>query len=339
MIDPGALLPGVRRRPFLTWTLLCVNILLWLLVEISGEKPFGGSTNTEVLLKFGAMEAWHIATGEYWRMFTSTFLHSGLLHLAFNCIGLFIFGHQLEQIYGHARFIAIYLIAALAGSVASYALSIGPAPNTIGVGASGAVFGLLGSLVVFYAAQRSRLGQAGQQTLIGLVVIATVNVVLGFVIPGVDNFAHIGGFIAGLLTGLAYTPIYRSQYGTYGSSQRVADVNSMLRRWWVIPMAAALVLAGIYLANLNLLNTPTPYLVRAEQHRLDGEVALALEALDRAIEIDPNHSVSYFRRGQLMAEQGNSSLASSDLGRAIRLGLPEADKEDAIRLMAELSER
>ena len=339
VVDPSASLPGLGRRPYLTWTLLGVNFLLWLLVEMSGGARFGGSTDTAVLLKFGAMEAQHIAAGEYWRLFTATFLHSGLLHLSFNCIALFIFGQQIEQIYGHGRFLALYFIAGLAGSVASYALSISAAPNTLGVGASGAVFGLLGGLVAFYTIHRDKFGEIGRQSLTGLLVIVAINVALGFVVPGIDNFAHIGGFVAGLLVGLAYAPIYRVEYSPYGWPERISDINSMLRRWWVVPASAIVLVIGILLGNLNLDDTPIPHLVRAEQHRLNGEVTLALEALDKAIQIDPNYGSSYLRRGELMAEIGNSDLAFSDLRHAIRLGLPESEKQAAIRLVAQLSGR
>ena len=343
VVDPSPSPPGIRRRPYLTWTLLGVNLLLWLLVEMSG-----GSTNTSVLLNFGAMEAQHIAAGDYWRLFTATFLHSGLMHLSFNCIALFIFGQQLEPIYGHGRFLAIYFIAGLAGSVTSYALSISAAPNTLGVGASGAIFGVLGALVAFYAIHRDRLGEIGRQSLTGLLVIVAINVVFGFVVPGVDNFAHIGGFVAGLLIGMAYSPIYRVEYGPYGWPQSIADVNSMLRRWWVMPAAAGVLLAGIFLGNLNLDDTPIPHLRRAEEYRIQGEITLALDELDRAIQIDPYHSLSYLRRGQLMAELGNSEIAISDLVRAVQLSqydsratsrLSDSDKRDAIRLVAQLSGR
>ena len=343
VVDPSPSPPGIRRRPYLTWTLLGVNLLLWLLVEMSG-----GSTNTSVLLNFGAMEAQHIAAGDYWRLFTATFLHSGLMHLSFNCIALFIFGQQLEPIYGHGRFLAIYFIAGLAGSVTSYALSISAAPNTLGVGASGAIFGVLGALVAFYAIHRDRLGEIGRQSLTGLLVIVAINVVFGFIVPGVDNFAHIGGFVAGLLIGMAYSPIYRVEYGPYGWPQSIADVNSMLRRWWVLPAAAGVLFAGIFLGNLNLDDTPIPHLRRAEEYRLQGEITLALDELDRAIQIDPYHSLSYLRRGQLMAELGNSDHALTDLGRAIYLSnydsratisLSDSDHQAAIRLMAQLSGR
>ena len=344
MVDPSVSPPGLRRKPYLTWTLLSVNLLLWLLVEMSG-----GSTNTDVLLKFGAMEAQHIAAGDYWRLFTATFLHSGLLHLSFNCIALFIFGHQLEQIYGHTRFIAIYFIAGLAGSATSYALSISAAPNTLGVGASGAVFGLLGGLVAFYTVHRDKFGAIGRQSLTGLLVIVAINVALGFVVPGIDNFAHIGGFVAGLLVGLAYYSDLQSRVRPlWMASERRSDINSMLRRWWVIPAAAAVLVAGIFLGNLNLDDTPIPHLLRAEEYRLQGEITLALDELDRAIQIDPYYSLSYLRRGQLMAELGNSDLAIPDLVRAVHLSqydsratsrLSDSDKRDAIRLVAQLSGR
>ena len=343
VVDPSPSPPGLRRKPYLTWALLSVNLLLWLLVEMSG-----GSTNTGVLLKFGAMEAQHIAAGDYWRLFTATFLHSGLMHISFNCIALFIFGQQLEPIYGRGRFLAIYFIAGLAGSVTSYALSISAAPNTLGVGASGAIFGVLGGLVAFYAIHRDRFGEIGRQSLTGLLVIVAINVVFGFVVPGVDNFAHIGGFIAGLLIGLAYSPIYHVEYGPYGWPQNISDINSMLRRWWVLPAAATVLVAGIFMGNLNLDDTPIPHLRRAEEYRLQGEITLALDELDRAIQIDPYHSLSYLRRGQLMAELGNSDHALTDLGRAIYLSnydsratisLSDSDHQAAIRLMAQLSGR
>ena len=340
MLDPSASLPGLRRRPYLTWALLGVNFLLWLLVDLSGDGRIGGPTSTTVLLKFGAMEAQHIAAGDYLRLFTATFLHAGWTHLALNCVALFIFGQQLEQIYGHGRFLAIYFIAGLAGSVASYVLSISAAPNTLGVGASGAIFGLLGGLVAFYVVHRNRFGVIGRQSLTGLLVIVAINVVFGFIVPGIDNFAHIGGFIAGLLTGLAYAPIYRVEHGPYGWPQNIADINSILRRWWVPPAAAAVLVAGILLGNLNLDDTPIPHLRRAEEHRLQGEITLALDELNQAIQVDPYHSLSYLRRGQLMAELGNSDSAISDLVRAIHLrNLSDSDHRDAIRLVAQLSGR
>ena len=343
VVDPSPSPPGLRRKPYLTWALLSVNLLLWLLVEMSG-----GSTNTGVLLKFGAMEAQHIAAGDYWRLFTATFLHSGLMHISFNCIALFIFGQQLEPIYGRGRFLAIYFIAGLAGSVTSYALSISAAPNTLGVGASGAIFGVLGGLVAFYAIHRDRFGEIGRQSLTGLLVIVAINVVFGFVVPGVDNFAHIGGFIAGLLIGLAYSPIYHVEYGPYGWPQNISDINSMIRRWWVLPAAATVLVAGVFLGNLNLDDTPIPHLRRAEEYRLQGEITLALDEMNQAIQIDPYHSLSYLRRGQLMAELGNSDHALTDLGRAIYLSnydsratisLSDSDHQAAIRLMAQLSGR
>ena len=348
MLNPSASIPGLRRRPYLTWTLLGVNLLLWLLVDLYSDARLGGPTSTSVLLKFGAMEAQHIAAGDYWRLFTATFLHAGWMHLALNCLALLIFGHQIEQIYGRGRFLALYFIAGLAGSVTSYALSISAAPNTLGVGASGAIFGLLGGLVAFYVVHRNRFGVIGRQSLTGLLVIVAINVVFGFIVPGVDNFAHIGGFVAGLLTGLAYSPIYRVEHGPYGGPQSVADINSMLRRWWVPPAAAVVLVAGILLGNLNLDDTPIPHLRRAEEHRLQGEITLALDELNRAIQVDPYHSLSYLRRGQLMAELGNSDSAISDLVRAIHLSdygsratirLSDSDKRDAIRLVAQLSGR
>ena len=325
-------LPGIRRRPLATWTILGVNLVLWLLSEVSG-----GSTDPDVLIRLGAMEGQRIAAGDYWRLFTAMFLHSGLMHLGLNCVGLFIFGHQLEQMYGHSRFLLIYIVAGLAGSVTSYALSISlSAHTTIGVGASGAIFGVLGALVAFFLSHRHRLGAIGRQNLTGLLILAAINLFLGLVIQGVDNYAHMGGFFAGILMGLALSPDYRPAYNVFGEVEYVVDANSIFRRWWVAPAAALVLLVGTFAGNRNVGESAFHHLRDAVDYRLQEEFALALDELDRAMEIDPDYGPAYLERALVMIEMGNPAMAISDLARARYLGLAERDGELAVRLLVQL---
>jgi membrane associated rhomboid family serine protease len=129
-----------------------------------------------------------VADGEYYRLFTAQFVHGGLLHLLFNCYVLFVIGPFVESAIGRWRFLALFLISGITGAVASYLFND---PQTLSVGASGAIFGLFGAALVI----NHRLGRRTNEIL-GLLAI---NLVLGFVIPNIDWRAHLGGLIAGSL--------------------------------------------------------------------------------------------------------------------------------------------
>src|SRR6476620_9082174 len=137
-----------RGRPRAVWVLLALNIAIFViptLLQLAGVRVNGVPIN-DYLLFYGAKDNEGIKQrGEYYRFLTSMFLHGGLLHIGFNAWALYALGPESERIYGTARFLAIYFIAGLAGGVASYALSPNPS-----VGASGAIFGLIGTLAVFY---------------------------------------------------------------------------------------------------------------------------------------------------------------------------------------------
>ena len=323
--------PGLDRTPYVTWLLLGANIALFLLTEL-----LGGSTAVDVLIRLGAMESWLIASGEYWRLFSAMFLHSGLIHLGFNVIGLLIFGHQVERLYGYTRFLVIYILAGLAGSITSYAFNLSSAPYAIGVGASGAVFGILGALVAFFLSNRGLLGKMGRQTMTGLLALAAINLAVGFIMPGIDNFAHMGGFAGGLLLGIAYSPRYRPVYDLMGWPERLRDANPMFRRLWVLPVAVAILISGIFIGNLIVGDTPISYVKEAERHHEQGELRLALSLVDEAISIQPYYGPAYLWRALIMADLGNVERAMDDLGRAVRFGLSDSDRARALELLLEL---
>ena len=193
-------LTGPPRQPVLVYSIASINVILWILLEVSGN-----STNPSSLRKFGAIDSYLIWSGEYWRLASAIFLHVGASHLAINSISLVIMGGMTERLYGHRNFITIFLVTGIIGSTTSY-LNI--ENGVVGAGASGAIFGCLGSLVSFFYIRKEVLGKSGKQTLNGLIILALVNLAFGFVFPAIDNWAHTGGFIAGLCSGyfLAYPP-------------------------------------------------------------------------------------------------------------------------------------
>lgn len=212
-------------RVWAVWVLLALIVLMYLVTQglslyLSNEILCGffGSPYDCALFVLGWKQNVLIAQGQYWRLLTATFLHSGLMHLAFNGIALYALGPDAERVYGTLRFLVIYFLAGLTGSVASYAFS--PAPS---VGASGSIFGMFGALAVFFYTTRGLLGEFGQRQLQSMVGLMVINLVLGFA-PGsnIDNYGHIGGLLAGLITGWLLVPRY--------SIERIEFTPTVVRR-------------------------------------------------------------------------------------------------------------
>ena len=143
------------------------------------------------LLYLGANISDFVKMGEVYRIITCTFIHAGIIHLLCNMYSLYIIGSQLETFIGKARFIFVYIISAISGSLMSLIFTAGAS-----VGASGAIFGLLGSLLYFGYHYRIYLGSVLKNQIIPIIIL---NILLGFMLPGVDNAAHIGGLIGGYL--------------------------------------------------------------------------------------------------------------------------------------------
>ena len=147
----------------------------------------------------GMFHAGSPAYGQYWRLFAAMFLHIGLLHLALNVWALYQLGFLLEVMFGSWRFLVTYFASGLAASIASAMFT---QSNGLSAGASGAIFGILGALI--FAIRRSPVWRHQQWTkglVRQLVFWAAINIVIGRAIPGIDNYAHVGGFLVGLILG------------------------------------------------------------------------------------------------------------------------------------------
>jgi rhomboid protease GluP len=148
-----------------------------------------------------------IESGQLWRLITPVFLHGSILHIAFNMYALLAIGAGLESHYGHGRFLALYLLSGFTGNVASFLFSSAPS-----LGASTAIFGLLGAEGVFLYQNRRLFGPTAQRALVNIVVIAVINLIIGLS-PGIDNWGHIGGLIGGTLFAWFAGPVLRVEQG------------------------------------------------------------------------------------------------------------------------------
>jgi rhomboid protease GluP len=188
------------KKPVITPILIAINLIIFLAMYLFGN----GSDNAETLVKFGAMVPDLVnKNNEYFRLITSGFLHVGIFHLFFNMYALYVIGPQIESFFGKYKFIAIYLVSLIVGNLMSLIFL----SNFISAGASGAIFGLLGSLLYFGYHYRIYLGSVIKSQVMPLIII---NLLIGFSLPGINNFAHIGGLIGGILISMAVGVKYKS---------------------------------------------------------------------------------------------------------------------------------
>ena len=191
------------RKPYVTYALLAINILLFIImVFVSGDGIYG--FQTETLVKFGGNVKSLVLNGEYWRLIASAFLHDGFLHLICNMYALYVLGIQLENFFGKTRFAIIYLFSAITGNLLSLVFAD---PNVVSIGASGAIFGLFGSLLYFGYYYRVYLGTILRTQIVPVILI---NLLFGIVTPGIDNAAHIGGLIGGVFISMGIGVKFKS---------------------------------------------------------------------------------------------------------------------------------
>ena len=183
------------KKPVVTYALIIINLFVFLFPMFYG--------NTEQVYNLFASYGPFVKMGEYYRLLTAAFLHANIAHLIFNMYALWIIGMQLESFIGRWRYLVVYLFSAITGSLLSVIIT----PDAVSVGASGAIFGLLGALLYFGYHYRVYLGTVIKSQIIPLIVI---NLLLGFMVPGIDNAAHIGGLIGGALIMIGVGVKYKS---------------------------------------------------------------------------------------------------------------------------------
>jgi len=185
------------KRIIITKVLIAINIAMYLLSLIISDNF------TASLIFLGANNRSLVLSGEFYRLLASAFLHGSILHLVVNMYSLWIIGSQVETYIGKVKYLIIYLLSALMGSI----FSIVFLENSLSVGASGAIFGLMGALLYFGYHYRLYLSNALTGQLIPIIIL---NLTLGFISTGIDNAAHIGGLIGGYLSTMIVGLKYKS---------------------------------------------------------------------------------------------------------------------------------
>ncbi len=182
---------------YATAAVIALNIIYFLVSEISGPTEF-----SDVLIRWGALYTPRVRDGgQYWRFITAMFLHSGIRHLLNNMLTLYVLGSMLEKEAGTVRWLLIYLLGGLAGNIVEYALSIRNGEDIVAVGASGAVFAVMGGLLWVLIANK---GKVAGMTIQRMLLLVGFSVYFGLVSTGVANAAHVGGLLSGFLLSLLF---------------------------------------------------------------------------------------------------------------------------------------
>ncbi len=196
------------KKIIVTPILIGICLLAFIAMYIFGN----GSENTMTLVMFGANVQSLVKQGEIWRLLTSIFLHIGIIHLLVNMYALYVIGHQLESFLGKFKYLIVFLVSGIVGSLLSVVIH-----ESVSAGASGAIFGLLGSLLYFGYHYRLYLGTVLRTQIIPVILL---NLIIGFMLPGIDNFAHIGGLIGGYLITMAL--------GVPGKTKKSDQINGTI---------------------------------------------------------------------------------------------------------------
>ena len=191
-------LKALQPHPWITYGLISINVLIWLLALTQGANII--NTPADKLFAWGGNAASEVQRDEWWRMLSAIFLHSNFLHVAMNMLGLYSAGVVVERIYGPRLFLIVYFGAGLMGSALSLHFS---AQQAVSVGASGAVFGVTGALLVAVFQHRDKLPKVfSKQTMSGVGFFILYSLMQGFKAEGIDNAAHMGGLMGGCLAAI-----------------------------------------------------------------------------------------------------------------------------------------
>ncbi len=306
----------------ITPTLICINVAIFVVMAFAGGGILG--SNLGLYVRWGADFAPLTTHGESWRLFTSVFLHFGILHLLLNMWALYGAGVLTERLYGSICFGGIYVFAGLAGSIVSVIWH----PSMVSAGASGAIFGVYGALLIYLVARhesipRKALSDLRNSTL-WFVVYALIS---GFQAEGSDNAAHVGGFVGGCLQGLVSArPLDRRRRSE--SPRRRLVVATLLAStlftaaWLVTHPLHAVTRFLLHDFAARIWSDPTDargFAMRAVAFKKQGDIERAIHDYDEAIRLDPQYVVALNNRGNLFGDRGDYDSAIRDYDQAIRL--------------------
>ncbi len=291
--------------------LVAINLLVYAGCAIQSVTTGRGSPiNFEagMLLPWGANFGPLTLDGQFWRIFTCMFVHGGLIHVAANMWCFWDFGRIAERIYGHWRMLALYLLTGLASSVASLAIH----PTTISVGASGAIFGIVGTLVFpFYRRRLVLPGPVMKSMMRSLLAFIGINLLIGSAVPIIDNAAHVGGLVAGLVLGAVVTQLATSGVELGQIFPKVA--------------AVAAVLIGASLAGVKSLHRVTILPTQALMALDKGDVKTAQQRAQEALVQNPRSLIAHVAMGEVYRRKNQFADSAREFRAAYEMDPKDAD--------------
>ena len=288
--------------PIVTRILIGINLAVFVAMALATKQFF--SFDNATALRWGADFGPATASGEWWRMLTSMFLHGGILHIAVNMWALRNLGYTAELFYGRRNFLAIYMLSGLAGSAATMIWR----PGDVSVGASGAIFGVAGALAAMVYFKKLPVDRALLKRDIGSIgAVIFYNLLIGAAVPIINNAAHVGGLVAGLLLGFALpATIFRAE------REKTNTLGAM-----AVALVVALIVVIGYFGHAKLAWESEAY--RGEKAYFAGDKNGALEHVRRAAALHPQSFYANYFIGAVFLENGESAEAVPFLERAAEL--------------------
>lgn len=348
-VEPAPWLQRQSSSMAITQILLGINIAVFLGMLLADssilENPSG-----QFLVDWGANYGPLTLGGQYWRLLTCIFLHGNLLHIAFNMWSLWNIGSIAESLYGRWTFATLYLVAGIGGSLGSVIWN----PNVLSVGASGAIFGIVGALIAaFYLGEFSMRGQITSGTMTSLLIFSAYSLYRGAVSSGIDNGAHVGGLITGLILGALI-------------AKGAPDPDKPISRVVVFALAIALIGGGgawwlhsrDYIRHMqrgvgfltegksdqaaaefqSVIRQrpayPPAHYFLARAYALKGDLANAEAEFQRVLELNPNNENSYYNLGFVYLQENKLQQARETFQRLIAIAPNNANAHFGLAAVA-----
>lgn len=246
----------------LTELLIGINVLMFLLTQVIDMISGNG------LLVLGAKVNALIGLGEYWRLLGAMFLHADLMHLIFNMMALYLLGRDIERFFGKKKFLFIYFVSGLVGSAASYLLVDG-----FSVGASGAIFGLMGANLFLY-----KLNPMVYKRIYGydFLILIGINLVLGLIRPNIDMAGHLGGLVGGFIAASAVRLNYEKWWNG--------------KRFIYYALALVVIIVPTVFGTLKQQNNEDLYISGAYYYFTEGKIEKSMDVIEQGLEKYPNQA-------------------------------------------------
>lgn len=317
-----------RYRPRATYVILALNLFVFLLVTIadaSAHPPLakfllrtltGASADTDLLLRFGACFGPYIRGGQYWRLIMPMFLHIGLLHLLVNSYALYVLGLLLEGVYNFGRFTFLYVGAGIGSSLLSMTFS-----HSISAGASGAIFGIAGAMLVTGYLHRDAVPPRwGRAFGAGILPVIVLNLLLGYALRSwLDNWGHLGGLASGILLALVIPPPTPDTVNGESLDQSLAAAVIPV----VVVVAAMVATAQHYRASSAMIRLLEEGTTLREARQIDRAIAKFRDA----VRLEPQDERPHEELGAVYLSEKRTAEAIQEYQEALRLspGSPRAE--------------